>query len=804
MRTPSIRSGRTGIVLTLVIILMATSARARAQGGGAVEGSVVGKDDGRAVAGATVTVEGQSISTTTNPGGRFRLEGVPGGPVVLVVRAAGFLELHVPGVAVGANAAPLRVELDLTPNFLERVQVTATKEPLSIGEVAAQTDVVSRATMDNRGDQTLPQAVAHVPGAVVSTQLGIFDSVMLRGMPRGDPEFTNTLLLVDGVPQTLSNNGARVAALPINDASSIEIVRGPNSALYGRTAIGGSINMLTADPTPQPEVGVDFTGGQQGLVKGLGRVSGPIKDWGGYYVSLGAERQGGYFVTQTQPDYRDGNTALFGKFTVAPRGGKSAGSVSFNRVISKNATPTNEPIVNDSLLHEVDSRFDRFTSFNLPGDNYQQTENRFTVNYSRDLSSWAKAVEVFGFRNVEHSFVEDGDFIGTPYDIPAGTVTQYPFSQTMNEDILYQEFRVEMTKAGRRARHRVTVGGSYEHDSGSLESDFIFTDEDLFGWTISYVNPVFPSRSLWQHDTGSRTYHLGVTGLFGQYMIEPTSRLLVTAAGRYDRLDMDNTRDSGAKTEAAFDAFSPKASATFRLLGAQAGEPAVSLYAAYSHAFLPPRRPSSLVPADVPLDLKPENIDNIEGGLKGSLLDHRLSLEAVYFYMVEDGVVLSTREGPFFLPTNSGQQNYKGVETGASYSVSPKGSIYANAAFYRNRFGDFVIQSEDGDEDLTGNRLPISPDYVFNFGAELIPAPAFNVRLDVKTVGGVQTNRENTFELDPYTLFDLAVTWRRGPLRITLAGHNLFNSEYYWNGDGETADPGRPRQFLVTTSVRLK
>jgi iron complex outermembrane receptor protein len=804
MRTLLLRSGNPGIVVSLLLVFLASAtAIARAQGGGIVEGSVVGKDDGRAVAGAFVAVEGQSLSATTNGGGRFRLGGITASQVVLIVSAPGFLELHVPNVAVGAGAPPLRIELDLTPNFLERVQVTATKEPLSIGDVAAQTDTVSRTAMDNRNDQTLPQAIQHVPGAVVSTQLGIFDSVMLRGMPRGDPEFTNTLLLVDGVPQTLSNNGARVAALPINDASSIEIVRGPNSALYGRTAIGGSINMLTADTAPQHEIGADFTGGNQGTAKGLGHVSGPIKDWGGYYVSLGAERNGGYFVTQTQPDYRDGNTALFGKLSFAPANRKSTGFVSFNRVISKNATPTNEPIVNDRLLHEIDNRFERFTSFNLPGDNYQQTENRLTVNYSRDLSSWAKAVEIFGFRNVEHSFVEDGDFIGSPYGLDEGTVTQYPFSQTMNEDILYQEFRVEMTKAGRRAQH-FTVGASYEHDSGSLESDFIFTDEDLFGWTISYVNPVFPARNLWQHDTGSRTYHLGVTGIFGQYMIEPTSRLLVTAGGRYDRLDMDNTRDGGAKTETAFDAFSPKASATLRLFGEQTTEPAVSLYAAYSHAFLPPRRPSSLVPADVPLDLKPENIDNIEGGLKGSLLEHRLSLEAVYFYMIEDGVVLSVRQGPFFLPTNAGQLNYQGFETGASYAVSSKGSVYANAAFYQNRFGDFVIQSEDGDQDLTGNRLPISPDYVLNFGAEILPAPAFTVRLDLKTVGGVQTNRENTFELDPYTLFDASVTWRRGPLRITASSHNLFNSEYYWNGDGDTADPGRPRQFLVTTSVRLK
>jgi outer membrane receptor protein involved in Fe transport len=51
---------------------------------------------------------------------------------------------------------------------------------------------------------------------------------------------------------------------------------------------------------------------------------------------------------------------------------------------------------------------------------------------------------------------------------------------------------------------------------------------------------------------------------------------------------------------------------------------------------------------------------------------------------------------------------------------------------------------------------------------------------------------------------DAAVTWRRGPLRLALSAHNLFNQQYYWNADGETADPGRPRQILFTTSVTLK
>jgi hypothetical protein len=55
---------------------------------------------------------------------------------------------------------------------------------------------------------------------------------------------------------------------------------------------------------------------------------------------------------------------------------------------------------------------------------------------------------------------------------------------------------------------------------------------------------------------------------------------------------------------------------------------------------------------------------------------------------------------------------YKGFETGVTLLPTPRLSVYLNAAFYRNRFEDYVIESETADEDivLNGNRLPISPD----------------------------------------------------------------------------------------------
>ena len=795
--------------VVIAIAAGAVTATARAAPSGSIRGAVVRRVNGRAVPDATIHVEGTAMKAVANAVGRFAIGNVTAGDTVIVVQAAGFLELRVPGLVVEAGRPlELRVELEVTPNFMEHIQVTATKSALSIGEVPALADVVDRETIERRGDQDLTQAIAHVPGLVISTQAGSFESVALRGMPRDGNEFTNTLLLIDGVPQTDSRNSARVVNLPINDASSIEIVRGPNSALYGRTAVGGAVNVLTADPAPRRQFRVDFTTGEFGLLKGVGRASGPLGRWGGYYASIAREHNDGYFTGPI--DFHVDETAVFGKLTFVPDA-KSFGSVSVNTVVSDNSTPTNVPIIGGQLLSDLDPRFDRRASLNFPGPNYRQEEQRFTVNYTRSLAESARVVEVFGYRPIQYKFIDDGDVIGGPFDLEANTLSMFPFELQTDEDIFYQELRLEATPKLGPVKSSLIVGGSYERTSGFSAGNLIFTDPDLFGWTLNYLNPVFPSRDEWQFFRfGGNDYNLGITGLFAQYMIEPAKRWVTTAGGRYDRLSLDNTltfRDGRPVVKDTFGAFSPKISSTFQLLGADGGGPAVNLYGTYSQAFLPPRRPSQLRPGDEQAELIPENVDNYEAGVKGSVLNGALSFEGAYFWMRRDGIVTTVRQGPFFLPTNAGKHKYRGVETALRWLASSKATPYLNASFYRNRFGDFVIESSGGDTVLTGNRLPISPDRVINGGATFSPVPFVDFSVDVKHVGTVQIDQRNTFQLDPYTLVDAAVTWRRGPLRVTLSGHNLFNTEYFWNGDissGQSADSGRPRQVLITTSFIFK
>ena len=88
---------------------------------GTIAGTVVARENGQAVADATITIEGPVRVAVTNAVGRFRMDDVPAGQVVLVVWASGFLKLRVPDLQVRADEmVPLRVELEVTPNLMER------------------------------------------------------------------------------------------------------------------------------------------------------------------------------------------------------------------------------------------------------------------------------------------------------------------------------------------------------------------------------------------------------------------------------------------------------------------------------------------------------------------------------------------------------------------------------------------------------------------------------------------------------------------------------------------------------------
>jgi len=141
----------------------ATGLRAQAPQTGIIDGSVVDRITGNAVPDALISVEGTSLTTTANAFGRFELSGLSTGEAIVLIEARSFLPLRVPGVQVSAGATTqLEVDLVRTPNLFQQIQVTATKDDVSIGDLAVPATILDRESIDRRGDVELTSAIERV------------------------------------------------------------------------------------------------------------------------------------------------------------------------------------------------------------------------------------------------------------------------------------------------------------------------------------------------------------------------------------------------------------------------------------------------------------------------------------------------------------------------------------------------------------------------------------------------------------------------------------------------------------------
>lgn len=130
----------------------------------------------------------------------------------------------------------------------QTVVVTGTRTPELSQRATVKTDVVTREDAERRGAVTIGDALATQPGVRVDPGaygfLGGPSAIQIQGF-----DLQRVLILEDGEPMVGDVGGAiDLASLPLSDVSRIEIVTGPTSSLYGSSAIGGVVNVITAPP----------------------------------------------------------------------------------------------------------------------------------------------------------------------------------------------------------------------------------------------------------------------------------------------------------------------------------------------------------------------------------------------------------------------------------------------------------------------------------------------------------------------------------------------------------------------------
>ena len=252
-----------------------------------ISGRVV-DPDGHPVPGARVLLVASATvvrSTASDARGEFTLETPDSGRYEVRVALDGF---RAGVVRVEGSAAPRdigAVKLDVSA-VAESLVVSASQVEMPLSRVSSAVTVITGAELEARQIATVADALRQVPGMTVARSGG--PGALTAVYPRGG-ESDYTLVFLDDIQLNAFGGGFDFAHLSTANVDRIEIVRGPQSALYGSNAIGAVVRVVTrGGAAPGPAHGtVSLEGGSFATSRAAASSSGSA---GGWFWGAGADR----------------------------------------------------------------------------------------------------------------------------------------------------------------------------------------------------------------------------------------------------------------------------------------------------------------------------------------------------------------------------------------------------------------------------------------------------------------------------------------------------------------------------------
>lgn len=226
---------------------------------GEITGRVTDHATGQPLPGANVTIVDTRLGAATNENGQFVIQHVPAGIYAIRIQMLGYAPALRTNVRINAGTS-IELSVSLQPTTIEmpEVIISASKKAGSLMETPATVSVMDASYVRQQNILAIDEALQFAPGVnLLQGQINIRGS---SGYTRGAG--SRVMLLVDGIPMLPGDSGdIKWDAIPVGEIERIEIVKGAASALYGSSAIGGVINVITRDPGETPETELRATAG---------------------------------------------------------------------------------------------------------------------------------------------------------------------------------------------------------------------------------------------------------------------------------------------------------------------------------------------------------------------------------------------------------------------------------------------------------------------------------------------------------------------------------------------------------------
>ncbi len=214
-----------------------------ASGGASIRGTVY-DPHGRVVPDASVSLIdslAQAAQTETNARGEYRFDGLRGGTFTVAANVPGFTKVSTETKLARDKAVTVDLHLELSA-VQEQVVVSASLGGALSSQIGSSVSVVSQQEIQDEGVETLADALRNIPGVNINRtgQMGAVTSAFIRG---GSSNYN--LVMIDGIPMNDFGGGFDLSPLPVDGVEDVEVMRGPESALYGSNAVAGVINVVS-------------------------------------------------------------------------------------------------------------------------------------------------------------------------------------------------------------------------------------------------------------------------------------------------------------------------------------------------------------------------------------------------------------------------------------------------------------------------------------------------------------------------------------------------------------------------------
>lgn len=232
-------------VLTLPYTLLATESELNPSDANIV-GHVVDRKTGEHIAFITLFLKGTTLGTSTDASGHYYLKNLPEGKFVLVMKSLGYKTVEKAVVLKKGRTQEINFEAEEDQIALDAVVVSANRNETTRRLAPSLVNVLDSKLFETTNAACLAEGLNFQPGVRVENncQNCGFQQVRINGL-----EGPYTQILVDSRPIFSALTGVYgLEQIPANMIERVEIMRGGGSALFGSSAIAGTINIITKEP----------------------------------------------------------------------------------------------------------------------------------------------------------------------------------------------------------------------------------------------------------------------------------------------------------------------------------------------------------------------------------------------------------------------------------------------------------------------------------------------------------------------------------------------------------------------------